>query len=220
MLRLIDLSHPLESGQPGFPGDPAISMARVHTVAGKGCNVSALSFSSHQGTHLDAPYHFFENGRTIDQMDLRLFYGPARLIDLAPGSTLPARTPLAIEHFLPHAAAFTAGARVIYRTGWNRAFGTAEFFTDFPSLTLEAAAWIAGRRIALLGMDTPTPSTEWLECHHILLGPGAEIVIVESLNGLEQLPPEFLFAGFPLNLKGGDGSPIRAVAIVGAGEAE
>ncbi len=216
MLHFVDLSHPLDHGQLGFPGDPTISIVQAHTVAKKGYNLSALTLSSHQGTHLDAPRHFFENGRTIDQMDLHRFCGRAHLVDLAPGGALPPRTPLTVEHFLPHVDAFTEGARVIYRTGWSEAFGTAEFFTNFPTLTVDAAEWIARRQIALLGMDTPTPSTEWLQCHHILLGPGAEIVVVESLNRLDQLPQEFLFIGFPLNLKGGDGSPIRAVAVLGA----
>jgi kynurenine formamidase len=63
-------------------------------------------------------------------------------------------------------------------------------------------------------MDTPTPSAEWKECHLILLAPGVELVIVEGLTRLEQLPETFTFMGFPLNLKGRDGSPTRAVAGV------
>ena len=62
----------------------------------------------------------------------------------------------------------------------------------------------------MLGMDTPTPSRDWYEVHHILLK--KEIVIVESLTNLDQVPSEFTFIGFPLNLKGRDGSPVRAVA--------
>ncbi len=94
-------------------------------------------------------------------------------------------------------------------------FGRPEFFTDLPSLTVEAARWIAQRRIGLLGMDVPTPSTaDSRECHQILLGRPAEIVIVEGLANLERLPKEFTFIGFPLNIVGRDGSPIRAVASI------
>jgi len=93
-------------------------------------------------------------------------------------------------------------------------FGRPEFFSKFPTVTLDAARWIASRGIALLGMDTPTPSVDWMECHHLLLGNGVEIVIVEGLANLERLPPVFTFIGFPLNIKGRDGSPIRAVAVV------
>ena len=214
MTRLIDLSHPLEHGQPNFPSDPKLSILVHNTVGAIGYNLSQVSMSSHQGTHLDAPFHFYDDGKTLDQMSLDQFYGPASLVDLAPGSYLPDKTVLTVEMFKKHEHLFTPGAKVIYRTGWDRAFGKPEFFSDFPTLTLEAAQWIADHKIGLLGMDTPTPSTDWLECHHILLKKGVEIVIVEGLTHLEQLPPEFIFIGFPMNIKGRDGSPIRAVGMV------
>lgn len=214
MSRLIDLSHPLADGLPNFPNDPQLGV-RVHTtVEQSGYNLSHLSLSSHQGTHLDAPFHFFDDGSTLDHIPLDRFFGPARLVDLAPGAALAPATPLTVETFAPHADAFQPGARVIYRTGWDEMFGQKRFFTDFPTLTLDAARWIAGRGIGLLGMDTPTPSTDWLECHHILLGKGVEIVIVEGLTNLHLLPATFRFIGFPLNITGRDGSPIRAVAEV------
>lgn len=213
-MRLIDLSHPLVRGQLGFPDDPSLAIEAVHTVASKGYHLSKITMSSHQGTHLDAPYHFFDEGATLDQMPLEKFYGPAHLVDLAPGTALPPATPLTVDHFAPFDSVFHPGARVIYRTGWSAQFGTADYFEAFPTLTLDAARWIAGRGIMLLGMDTPTPSVQWLECHHILLGRGTEIVIVESLTNLDRLPEQFVFIGFPLNFAGRDGSPIRAVAMV------
>ena len=81
-------------------------------------------------------------------------------------------------------------------------------------MTLEATRWIAERKIGLLGMDTPTPSTDWKECHLILLKKDVEIVIVEGLTHLHKLPEQFTFIGFPMNITGRDGSPIRAVAVV------
>ena len=214
MPRFIDLSHPLADGLPNFPNDPQLSVKVHTTVAQSGYNLSHLSLSSHQGTHLDAPFHFYDDGATLDQIPLARFCGPATLVDLAPGGVLPASTPLTVDTFAPHAAAFTPGGRVLYRTGWDREFGTPRFFTEFPTLTLDAARWIASRGIGLLGMDTPTPSTDWLECHHILLAKGVEIVIVEGLTNLDRLPPTFRFIGFPLNIPGRDGSPIRAVAEI------
>jgi arylformamidase len=214
MLKLIDLSHPLEHGQLNFPFDPKISVVTHNTVASIGYNITQISMATHQGTHLDVPFHFYDDGKTINQMPLDRFYGPATLADLAPGSSLPPKTPITREMLMPHEAAFQPGAKVIYRTGWDRTFGTPECFSDFPSLTLEAAQWIANRRIGLLGMDTLTPSTDWKEVHLTLLKKDVEIIIVEGLTNLEQLPEHFTFVGFPLNIKGRDGSPIRAVAIV------
>lgn len=214
MARFIDLSHPLRDGAPSFPGDPGLSVKVHRTIREVGYNLSEIRMGSHQGTHLDAPFHFFDNGKTLDRIELDRFYGPARMIDLAPGGALEPNTPLTIESFARFERLFTPGARILYRTGWDRLFGKEEFFEGIPDLTLEAAQWIADKRIGLLGMDTPTPSKDFLPCHHILLGKGVEIVIVEGLKGLERLPQDFTFIGFPLNFEGRDGSPIRAVAMI------
>jgi arylformamidase len=213
-MRLIDLSHPLQHGQLNFPFDPKISVVVHNTVASIGYNMTQISMATHQGTHLDVPFHFYDDGKTIDQMPLERFYGPAWLVDLAPGTYLPAKTPITLDMLRPHAVKFQPGAKLIYRTGWDRTFGKPECFSDFPTLTLEAARWIAERKIGMLGMDTLTPSTEWKEVHLALLHKDVEMVIVEGLTHLDKLPERFTFAGFPLNIKGRDGSPIRAVAIV------
>jgi kynurenine formamidase len=214
MPKCIDLSHPLEHGQLNFPFDPKISVIVHHTIASIGYNMTQISMATHQGTHLDAPFHFYDGGKTIDQMPLASFFGPAHIVDLAPGTHLAAKTLITPEMLEPHAAKFRPGAKIIYRTGWDRMFGRPEFFSDFPDLTLDAARWIASRRIGLLGMDTPTPGTAWKEVHLALLAPGVEIVIVEGLTNLDRVPESFTLAAFPLNIKGRDGSPIRAVAIV------
>ncbi len=213
-MKLIDLSYPLEHGQLNFPWDPKISVIPHNTVSSIGYNITEFSLSTHQGTHLDAPFHFYDDGKTIDQVQLKRFFGPAVLVDLAPDSYLEAKIPITVEMFKPYKDKFQQGARIIYRTGWDRMFGKPEFFSNFPTLTLEAARWIADQGIGMLGMDTPTPSTDWKECHLILLKEHVEIVIVESLTNLNLLPEKFTFIGFPLNIKGRDGAPIRAVALV------
>lgn len=210
---LLDLSHPLVHGQPSFPNDPGLSITPHFTVADNKVNVSRISMGSHQGTHLDAPFHFYDDGKTLEKMPLERFIGPAVLVDLAPGARLKPKTPITVGMLERHATAFKPGARVIYRTGWERKFGTRQFFTDFPTLNIDAAEWIASRKIALLGMDTPTPSTSWLEVHLALLKKGTEIVIIESLTNLSRLPKRFTLMAFPLKFAGRDGSPVRAVAM-------
>ncbi|MBN2215901.1 MAG: cyclase family protein [Pirellulales bacterium] len=214
MARLIDLSHPLEHGQATFPFDPKLSILTHNTTSTIGYNITQISMSTHQGTHLDAPRHFFDDGTPVDAVPLDRFFGPATLVDLAPGGALEPRQPITVDMFAAHAEHFQPGAKIVYRTGWDRAFGRPEYYSDFPSLALEAAEWIAQRRIGLLGMDTPTPGTQWKEIHLALLGPGVEIVVVEGLANLELLPAGFTLAAFPLKIKDRDGSPIRAVAIV------
>ena len=213
MSRMIDLSHPIEDGQAAFPPDPPIRIETTRTVESDGFFLSEIFLSSHHGTHLDAPYHFLPEAATLDQIPLERFYGPCRLVDLAPGGNLPPKTTLTLDMLTPHADSFIQGGRVLLRTGWYERYGTPEYFTELPSLTAEAARWIAATGIVLLGMDMPTPSLgEPVAVHHALLG--ADIVVVEGLTNLHSLPAEFDFIGFPLNFRGRDGSPIRAVAVI------
>jgi kynurenine formamidase len=118
------------------------------------------------------------------------------------------------DDFRRHESVLVPGAKIIYETGWHRQFGAEDFFSDFPSLTQDAARYLVSRGIRMLGMDTPTPSRDWFEVLHILLAKDAEIVVVESLAHLDRVPDAITFIGFPLNFAGRDGSPIRAVAIV------
>ena len=212
MARFVDLTHALCGGQAGYPSDPELRIRRVHTLASAGYNVAEISFSTHQGTHLDAPYHFFDNGSTVDAIPLERLCGPAALVDLAPGSALATQTMISPAMLAGHAAAFAPGARVLCRTGWDRRWGAPDYYSAHPWFTLEAARWIASRGIALLGLDTPSPSVDELEVHRVLLGRSAQIVVVESLCHLDRLPPRFTLLCLPLRLAGCDGSPVRAVA--------
>ncbi|MBL62270.1 MAG: hypothetical protein CMI30_02570 [Opitutae bacterium] len=211
---LIDLSHSLENGVPSFPGDPDYESVPHATHDKDRLNVTRLSMGSHQGTHLDAPYHFYADGKKIDEMSLEPFFGPARLLDLAPDGEIPANTELGVDTFSVHEECFQPEARVILRTGWETKFGTKAFFTDFPSITPAAAEWIAQTGIKLLGMDLPTPGKDAWGTHLPLLKPGVEIVIVEALCNLHLLPENFTLVAFPIKLKGMDGAPIRAVAMI------
>lgn len=207
-MPLIDLTHPLEHGQPTFAWDPKLSIIPHGTTQTLKYNITQIVIGSHQGTHLDAMYHFLDDGKTIDQMPLDWFYGETHVLRIPK----EAGEELLVEDFEPYADVLQPGAKVIYETGWHHHFGADNFFSEFPSLTLEAGRYLAERGIRMLGMDTPTPSRDWYEIHHILLG--AEIVVVESLAHLDKLPDTFTFMGFPLLLKGRDGSPIRAVGLV------
>ena len=211
---LIDLSHSLENGVPSFPGDPSYVTSPHATHEKNRLSVTRLAMGSHQGTHLDAPFHFYADGKKIDEMSLEPFFGPAQLLDLAPGGEIPPNTVLDVELFSAYEDIFQPGARVIFRTGWETKFGTDVFFTDFPSMTPAAAEWIAGTGISLLGMDLPTPGQDAWGTHLPLLKPGVEIVIVEALRNLHLLPESFTLAAFPIKLKGMDGAPVRAVAIL------
>jgi arylformamidase len=208
-MRFIDLTHPLMDRAGAFPNDPKLAVIEFGRVTTHKYNITQLVMGTHQGTHLDAMFHFFDDGRTLDQMPLDWFFGPAKVLHLPK----PADGEITAEDLQKYEALLVPGARIILNTGWYRRFGTPDYFEHFPSLTLEAARYLASRRIRLLGMDMPTPGKQWYELHHILLAKNIEIVVVEGLANLDALPNEFTFVGFPLNIKGRDGSPIRAVAV-------
>ena len=207
-MQLIDISHPMEHGQQTFPFDPKLSIIPHGTTSTLKYNISHISMSSHQGTHLDAMFHFIDDGKTLDQMPLDWFYGETHVLRIPK----KAKEQIDVADFAPYDHLLTEGAKIIYETGWFSKFGADNFFTEFPSLTQDAARYLASKKIRMLGMDTPTPSYDWYEVHHILLA--EERVIVETLTNLDQIPDKIIFMGFPLNLKGRDGSPIRAVAMI------
>ena len=207
-MKFIDLSHPLVDGQPGWPGNGNLSITPHKTVAQDRCNVSLVTWTTHHATHLDAMFHFVPDGRTLDQMPLDWFHGPARVLRIPKQP----REEITVDDFKPFEHHLMPGAKIVLNTGWFRHFGQSEYYSDFPSLTLEAGRYLVSKKIRLLGMDMPTPSRQGYEIHHIFLAKDAEVVLVEGLNNLDALPDEFTFIGFPLNFKGRDGSPIRAVA--------
>ncbi len=210
--RIVDLTLDVFPGAPVYPGDPSCRFRRHDTIASTGYNMTEIFLGTHQGTHLDAPFHFFDRGQTVDQLALDRCVGPATMIDL---SSKPPRHPITLADFQPYASIVQPGARVIYRLGWDRRIADPGYFEDYPSMTLELAEWLATRRIALIGMDSPGPSVaQWNEVHRALLG--ADVVIVEGLAHLDQLPTDrpFFFVAAPLRLRGLDGSPVRAFALV------
>ncbi len=208
-MRFIDLSHPLVDRAPAFANDPKLAVIEFGRIATHSYNITQVVIGTHQGTHLDAMFHFFDDGRALDQMPLDWFYGPARLLRVPKA----ANGEITAEDLHPHEEWLQPDAKILLNTGWHRHFGTQQFFEGFPSLTVDAARYLASRRIRLLGMDMPTPGKQWLELHHILLAKTVEIVVVEALANLDALPDQFTFIGFPLNFTGRDGSPIRAVAV-------
>lgn len=208
--RIVDLSLRLANGAPSYPGDPPFILSPHDTLSTAGYNLARIATGTHQGTHLDAPYHFFDAGATVDRLDLTTCVGPALLADL---SHKQAGEVITIEDFGPWAHRIGPGARLVYRTGWDSRLGEPAYFAEYPSIATGTAQWLAERGIVLLGMDTPSPSVEWKDIHEILLGAG--VVILEELAHLDQIGADtFLLVAAPLRLEGADGSPVRALALV------
>jgi len=184
------------------------------TIDGKGWNTTILHLYSHAGTHMDAPYHFVQEGKTLENLVLEKCVGPAHVIDL---TFVKPRDVITVEHLAPYAEKIGPGARVLLKTGWSTHADSPEYRSHLPRVSLPLAEWLAEREIALLGVEPPSVADvnnkeELMAVHQALLR--AEIVIVEGLANLDALrQEEVTFIALPLKLQGGDGSPVRAIAI-------
>ena len=180
-----------------FAGDPAPEKKSLLRISdGAVCNLSAFSMCAHNGTHVDAPYHFFDGGRTVDRVDIECFVGYAWVTEHE-GSLTAADA----ERIISEAEKSGCGAekRILIK-------GKA-------TVTEEAAEVFAGHGLLLLGNEAQTvgPKDAPMKVHRIMLG--AETVLLEGIR-LDKVPEgRYLLDAAPLNLGGADGAPCRAVLI-------
>ncbi|MFI7030486.1 cyclase family protein [Microbispora rosea] len=216
---IVDLSVPVVSGMPVYPGDPEVEIAPALTVAAEGVNVLGLHLGSQSGTHVDAPFHIDDTLPTLDDLPLERFLGPAAVLD---ARGLPPRSPVSPSMLEPVAALLRPGTVLLVATGWDEHWGTPEYLAH-PYLDAETARLIVAAGVRTVGVDAlsvdPTPAPADLPAHRVLCG--AQAVIAENLRNLGPLL-EAQAAGrpievslLPLRLHGADGSPVRAVARIG-----
>lgn len=205
--RIVDLSQPVCAATPVFPGDGAVRFTILDQTS---VNVSRIDLSVHTGTHMDAPYHFFDNAATIDHIPLDRCMGPARLVDLR---SLGAGCAIRREDIERRCDGPLAAHAAVLHTGWSQQWGTPCYFSDHPCLAADAAQFLVDCGVRLVGVDMPSVDRAPYPAHHILLGAG--VPIVENLTNLEAIRANpFQIVVLPLKLAGLDGSPVRAVAIV------
>jgi arylformamidase len=191
---------PVWPGSPGFRLIQTLSLAR-----GDVANNSRLESDIHVGTHVDAPWHFLQDGATVERAPLDTLVGPA------------------VVAYLPEARAVTAAAleglelgetpqRLLLRTSnselWRR--GVREFREDFVALTVDAARWLVHRGVRLVGVDYLSVQRfhDGPETHEVLLRAG--VVIVEGLDLSAVTPGRYELLCLPLKIVGAEGAPARA----------
>ena len=208
---IIDLTADMYERAPAMPGDPQMSISKHSDIAAHGFALSRVCFGSHQGTHIDAPSHIIEGGKTLSDFDAQRFAARSIKIDL---SHISAKGEIDIADLLPYESEIKPGMGIVIHTGWDKHIGKKQYFADAPRITPALATWLAGKSLGLLGIDMPCPNTtDWQNVHKILLG--ADILIVEGLVNLDALScAPFMLYALPLKLLGADGSPVRAIAVV------
>jgi len=214
MLRLVDLSQDLYHGVPNFACDPQTAIFTHLIIADRGYNNAVIVTGTHQGTHLDAPYHFFDDGKTIEQLDLRRGFGPAWVLDFTHKKP---KEEITVDDLKAYGDKVAKGSRLIFHTGWDKVFPERRYFSDQPYLGIETCQYIADRGVSCIAIDAPTIYPEqYIPVHHALLNKNAEVLIIESLMGLDHLEGDrIILMSFPLRIVKRDGAPLRAMALDG-----
>ena len=178
-----------------FPGDPKPVFERVlSTEKGDVCNLTKFSMCAHNGTHVDSPYHFISDGKTIDQVDLDSFVG-----DCYVGTVNGDVSSDDAKALLSAAAQAGAAERILIK-------GDAVVTKEAAEVFAESGILLLGNESQTVGpMDDPAPN------HLILLGKG--IVLLEGID-LSKVPEgKYFLSAAPINLGGADGAPCRAYLI-------
>ena len=225
-MKVIDLTHTIHDDIQIYPGDPRPSISRGLTHEADHCHVDFLKLGTHTGTHIDAPYHFLKDGQRIDQIAVERFIGNGILIDVSDKSEKDLIDSADIQSY---ASEIKKGDFVIFKTGWDRYFGTPRYL-QHPFLSTDAAGWLVKLGVGLVGIDAmnidashrmvmdpellagdgPASADDDFPVHDILLG--NDILIVENLCNLDKIKRRNgIYSFLPLKLKDSDGSPIRAV---------
>lgn len=228
-MKLIDLSREITHRMPVHPAHPTVTMcvwndhSEIKRAGGTAFSSKSLhlTLGDHAGTHVDAPAHFdpAPDAPTIDEVPLENFFTEAVCLDL---SHVPLRHEITVEEL--EAAERAAGVEIrpgdtvlLYMAHHERTWGSDAYLHDFPGLTVEAARWLGAKGIVSFGVEAVSPGTEGESNYRVhLVCKEMGFTHMEGLVNLDRLVGKgrFRFCGFPLRIKGGTASPIRAVAIL------
>lgn len=228
MAEIIDLSQEIFTGMPVFHGLPEvkITMYASHEEWDDipdsdivSPAVNRLDFGEHTGTHVDAINHMARPYRehAIDTMPLTMFYTEGICLDLSHKGLRELIEPADLERALSVAVLeIKAGDTILlYTDHYRRTFGTDDW-PHGPGISAAAARWLGQQEIAAFGVETMSPGVRHVsnkEVHHICGELG--FTHYENMINLHQLigRGRFRFIGLPLKIRGGTGSPVRAVAV-------
>ena len=217
MKSLIDLSHTVEEGLATYKGLPApvicdfLSREASKEIYADGTTfqIGKIEMCSNTGTYLDSPFHRYESGKDLSQLDLK---------SLAALDGVKIKIGLDVTAI--DASYFEGievrGKAVLIQTDWSRHWNTEQYYEGHPFLTADAAEHLKQNGAKLVGIDTyniDDVSGKERPVHTILLG--AEILIVEHMCALESVPESgFEFYAVPVKVKGFGTFPVRAFAQI------
>jgi kynurenine formamidase len=211
-MKIIDLTQVICEEMPVYPGTEQPALLQGCTLERDGFREKKITFYSHTGTHIDAPAHLLEGGRTLDSFPLDHFQGRAVLFSVEPGLK-----EIGPECFEAWRERLRGADYLLIRSGWDRYWGEERYFSAYPVLSAEAASWLAEWGLKGIGLDMISidgADAHDLPVHRILLK--RDICIIENLKGLDRLPRDgdFGFFCYPMSILDADGAPVRAGAVL------
>lgn len=215
-MRIVDLTQHIEPEMSMFPIDPQPVIFEWTTIRNHGFSTKALFMVEHTGTHVDAPSHFFKDGKTIDRLSLDAFFGDAVVLSFQVGASVLITAKDIQKSERGAKVSIKKNDIVLVRTEWSKIWKTPEYLERNPGLSTDAAQYLRKKQVRLVGIDTAnidhSDATDF-PVHKTLLS--NNIPIIENLCNLASIKKSKCeFNAIPLKIKEGTGSPVRALAIV------
>lgn len=213
-MKIIDLTQTICETMPVYPGTEQPKLTVANTYEKDGFRETLLSFYSHTGTHMDAPFHLYADRTSLDALPAEQFVGKALVIDcrdVGEGGEIGMEY---VEKVRPLA---DEADFLLFNTGWDANWGKDEYFGEYPVVSTEICQYLLESKKKGVGFDVIgiDPVSDGNLTRHRMLLSQRDIVIIENLTHLEQIGGGlFTFAALPLKYKDADGAPIRAVAII------
>lgn len=199
----IDISRQLDENIYVYEGDPVFRTSSVCSIAdGDDCNVTAISFGSHTGTHIDAPKHFFKDGKSITDFPIDAFCGKTKVIEIK-DNIINASVLKSLE--------ISENDIILFKTE-NSVFDGITPLKKSVYISTDTAEYLVGKKIKLVGIDyisADSTTSHDYPVHNIFLG--NNIPILENIKLSDVKPGIYKLYCFPLFIKNCDASPVRAV---------
>ncbi|MCI0445646.1 cyclase family protein [bacterium] len=203
--KIYDISVDVQMGMPTYPGDAKYKSRKLKSIEQDGYEIHRLTLGNHTGTHVDAPAHFIEGGTTITELPLDILNGRARVVEIFDKEKVGLQEiqKLQLENDF----------RILLKTRnsslWEK---KKRFQKNYVYLTLDAAKYLAGNDIKLIGFDYLSLEKfgdSEHPVHRYLLG--NQVIIVEGLNLSAVEEGEYEMCCLPMKLAGLDGAPARVI---------
>jgi arylformamidase len=212
-MKIYDISVPISRTSVVWPDDPKVAIRKLSKIAnGDEVNISQISMSLHTGTHIDAPNHFIDNGKTIDQVPLAKLVGEVLVMSFED------HIKVINEHALvshPMLKDLLTAKKVLFKTS-NSSYldmSQGKFSEDYVGIDKSGAHYLAGLNLDLIGLDYLSVAIfdDTQDPHQILLS--KEIVLLEGITIKHVSPGFYDLYCLPLPVSGSDGSPARTILI-------